>query len=310
MSPLDLNDLKAFVAVARERSFTRAAARLSVSQSALSQTLSGLEAQLGIRLIARTTRSVAPTDAGERFLDAIAPHLESLDDAVAALARLRDEPSGLIRITASEHAAASVLYPALARLSRQYPQIAVEVNVSNAFTDIVAERYDAGVRLGEQVEKDMIAVRIAPDMRMAVVGAPAYFERRPAPANPRDLTRHLCVNTRLPTHGALLAWEFEKDGECVSVRVEGPLTFNTMTLGLRAALDGLALAYCPADLAAPFVAEGRLTRVLTDWCAPFSGYHLYYPSRRQPSAAFSALIEALRYRSARERAGDGDAQTA
>lgn len=296
MSRLDLNDLNAFLAVAREKSFTRAAAQLGVSQSALSQTLRGLEERLGLRLLARTTRSVAPTEAGERLMRLIGPQLESVAEALAAIGSLRDTPAGLVRINASEHAANSVLYPAVARLARDYPDIAVEIRVDNAFVDIVAERFDAGVRIGEQIEKDMVAVRVGPDMRMAIVAAPAYFERRPPPQTPRDLTRHNCINLRLPTAGGVLPWEFEKDGRALSVRVDGQLTFSVMAMGLRAALDGLGLGYCQADLAAPHVADGRLISVLEDWCAPFAGYHLYYPSRRQHSAAFAVVVEALRYR--------------
>jgi len=296
MSRIDLNDLDAFLAIAREKSFTRAAAQLGVSQSALSQTMRGLEERLGLRLLARTTRSVAPTEAGERLMRAIGPHLESVADALAAIGSLRDTPAGVVRISASEHAANSVLYPAVARLARAYPEIAIEVCVDNAFADIVAQRFDAGVRLGEQIEKDMVAVRVAPDMRMAIVATPAYFERFPPPRTPRDLTRHRCIAMRLPTFGGLLPWEFEKDGREVTVRVEGALTFNVMAMGLRATLDGLGLGYCQADLAAPYVADGRLISVLEDWCAPFPGYHLYYPSRRQHSAAFAVVVEALRYR--------------
>ncbi len=296
MSRIDLDNLNVFLAIARERSFTRAAAQLGVSQSALSQTMRGLEERLGLRLLARTTRSVAPTEAGERLMRAIGPHLESVADALAAISRLRETPAGAVRISASEHAANSVLYPAVARLARDYPEIAIEVCVDNAFADIVAQRFDAGVRLGEQVEKDMVAVRVAPDMRMAIVATPAYFELYPAPQTPRDLTRHRCIGMRLPTLGGLLPWEFEKDGREVSVRVEGQLTFNVMAMGLRATLDGLGLGYCQADLVAPYVADGRLVSVLEDWCAPFPGYHLYYPSRRQHSAAFAVVVEALRYR--------------
>ena len=296
MSRIDLNDLDAFLAIAREKSFTRAAAQLGVSQSALSQTMRGLEERLGLRLLARTTRSVAPTEAGERLMRAIGPHLESVADALAAISQLRETPAGAVRISASEHAANSVLYPAIARLARDYPDVAIELCVDNAFVDIVAQRFDAGVRIGEQIAKDMIAVRIGPDMRMAIVGAPAYFVRFPPPQSPRDLTRHRCIAMRLPTSGGLLPWEFEQDGREVAVRVEGALTFNVMAMGLRAALDGLGLGYCQADLVAPYVADGRLISVLEDWCAPFPGYHLYYPSRRQHSAAFAVVVEALRYR--------------
>ena len=296
MARIDLDDLNAFLAIARQRSFTRAAAQLGVSQSALSQTLRSLEERLGLRLLARTTRSVAPTEAGDRLMRAIGPHLESVADALAAISVLRETPAGAVRITATEHAANSVLYPAIARLARDYPEIAIELCVDNAFSDIVAERFDAGVRIGEQIEKDMIAVRIGPDMRMAIVAAPAYFARRPPPKTPRDLTRHNCVAMRLPTFGGLLPWEFEKDGRAVNVQVEGQLTFNTMAMGLRATLDGLGLGYCQADLVAPYLADGRLVSVLEDWCPTFPGYHLYYPSRRQHSAAFAVVVEALRYR--------------
>jgi DNA-binding transcriptional LysR family regulator len=299
MSRIDLNDLDAFLAIAREKNFTRAAAQHGVSQSALSQTLRGLEERLGVRLLARTTRSVAPTEAGERLMRAIGPHLESVADALAAISRLRETPAGAVRISATEHAANSVLYPAVARLARDYAEIAIEICVDNAFVDIVAARFDAGVRIGEQVEKDMVAVRIGPDMRMAIVGAPAYFERFPRPDTPRDLTRHRCIAMRLPTLGGLLPWEFEKNGRAVNVQVEGQLTFNVMAMGLRATLDGLGLGYCQADLVAPYIADGRLVSVLEDWCAPFPGYHLYYPSRRQHSAAFAVVVEALRYRGGR-----------
>ena len=302
MSRIDLNDLNAFLAIAREKSFTRAAAQLGVSQSALSQTMRGLEESLGVRLLARTTRSVAATEAGERLMRAIGPHLESVADALAAVSRLRETPAGAVRVTATEHAANSLLYPAIARLARDYPDITIELCVDNAFVDIVAARFDAGVRIGEQVEKDMIAVRIGPDMRMAIVGAPSYFERFPPPLTPRDLTGHRCVAIRLPTFGGLLPWEFEKDGRAVNVQVEGQLIFNTMAMGLRATLDGLGLGYCQADLAAPYVADGRLVSVLEDWCPSFSGYHLYYPSRRQHSAAFAVVVEALRYRGPPARA--------
>jgi DNA-binding transcriptional LysR family regulator len=296
MSRIDLNDLNAFLAVAREKSFTRAAAQLGVSQSALSQTVRGLEERLGLRLLARTTRSVAPTEAGERLMRAIGPHLESVADALAAIGSLRETPAGLVRITATEHAANSLLYPAVTRLARDYPDISIEIRVDNAFVDIVAERFDAGVRIGEQIAKDMVAVRIGPDMRMMIVGAPAYFERYPRPETPRDLTCHRCIAMRLPTFGGLLPWEFEKDGREVNVQVEGQLIFNVGALGLRAALDGLGLGYCQADLVAPYLADGRLISVLEDWCPSFPGYHLYYPSRRQHSAAFAVVVEALRYR--------------
>lgn len=296
MARANLNDLSAFAAVAEARSFTKAAARLGVTPSALSHAMRGLEERLGVRLLARTTRSVAPTDAGERLLDVVRPHLQGIEAELAALNLLRDSPAGTIRLTASEHAASTLIYPVVARLASDYPEITVEVNVDNLLTDLVAGRFDAGIRLGEQVERDMVAVRIAPDMRMAVVGSPAYFERRPRPQTPQDLTRHDCIGMRLPTHGGLLPWEFERDGREVTVRVEGRLIFNTGSLGQRAVRDGLGLGYCPEDMAAAAVADGRLIRVLEDWCEPFPGYHIYYPSRRQLSPALRLLADALRYR--------------
>jgi DNA-binding transcriptional LysR family regulator len=292
----NLNDLLAFLAVARERSFTRAAARLGVSQSALSHTVRGLEQRLGLRLLSRTTRSVAPTEAGERLLRSVGPRFEEIDAELAALTELRDKPAGTIRITAGEHAAEAVLWPTLARLLPDYADVRVEIVVDHGLTDIVAERYDAGVRLGEQVAKDMIAVRIGPDMRMAVVGAPAYFARHPPPRTPQDLTAHSCINMRLPTYGGLFAWEFERDGRELKVRVEGQLVFNNIALRLHAALAGFGLAYLPDDQVRPHFADGRLVRVLEDWCPSFAGYHIYYPSRRQPMPAFTLLVEALRYR--------------
>jgi DNA-binding transcriptional LysR family regulator len=292
----NVNDLLAFLAVAKERSFTRAAAQLGVSQSALSHTIRGLEERLGLRLLTRTTRSVAPTDAGERLLRSVGPRFDEIDAELAALSELREKPAGTIRITAGEHAAEAILWPALANLLAHYPDIKVELIIDYGPTDIVAERYDAGVRLGEQVAKDMIAVRIGPDMRMAVVGAPSYFARRSMPKKPQDLTAHDCINLRLPTYGGLYAWEFEKRGRELKVRVEGQLVFNNIALRLHAALAGCGLAYLPEDQVKTHLADGRLVRVLDDWCPPFSGYHLYYPSRRQPTPAFALLVDALRYR--------------
>jgi len=291
------HDLMAFLAVARERSFTRAAAQLGVSQSALSHAIRGLEERLGLRLLTRTTRSVAPTEAGERLIRTVGPKFEQIDTELAALTELREKPAGTIRITAGEHAAQAVLWPALTTLLPRYPDSKVELMIDYGLTDIVAERYDAGVRLGEQVAKDMIAVRIGPDFCMAVVGAPAYFETRPKPKKPQDLTAHDCINIRLPTYGGIYAWEFEKRGRELKVRVEGQLVFNNIALRLNAVLAGRGLAYLPEDQVAPYLADGRLVRVLDDWCAPFPGYHLYYPSRRQPAPAFAVLVEALRYRS-------------
>ena len=296
MQRTSLDDLRAFVAVARERSFTKAAARLGLSQSALSQTVRQLEARLGVRLLTRTTRSVAPTEAGERVLATVAPRFEEIDAELAAVAELRDKPSGTIRITATEHAIESVLMPKLAPLLRQYPDIKVEMIVDYGLSNIVAGRFDAGVRSGEQVAKDMIAVRIGPDLRMAVVGAPAYFKERREPKRPQDLVGHNCINLRLPTHDSLYAWEFEKGGRELRVRIDGQLTFNTAGLMLLAALSGRGLAYLPENMVQPHMAKGRLRRVLADWCPPFSGLHLFYPSRRQSSAAFSLLVDALRHR--------------
>jgi DNA-binding transcriptional LysR family regulator len=275
----NLNDLSAFVAVAQAHSFTKAAAQLGISPSALSHAMRGLEERLGVRLLARTTRSVAPTEAGERLLTVVLPHLQGIESELSALNLLRDIPAGTIRLTASEHAAYTVIYPVLARLAADYPEIKIEVNVDNMLADLVAGRFDAGIRLGEHVERDMVAVRIAPDMRMAIVGTPTYFERHPRPETPQDLTQHECIGIRLPTHGGLLPWEFDKDGRSITVRVEGQLIFNTMSLALRAVLDGLGLGYCLDDMAAEAIADGRLIRVLEDWCEPFPGYHIYYPSR-------------------------------
>ncbi len=291
------NDLPAFLAVARERSFTRAAAQLGVSQSALSHTIRELEARLGLRLLTRTTRSVAPTEAGERLLRTVGPRFDEIDAELAALSELREKPAGTIRITTGEHAAETILWPVLAKLLPDYPDIRVEIITDYGLTDIVADRYDAGVRLGEQVAKDMVAVRVGPDMRMAVVGAPIYFTRRSKPQAPEDLTMHNCINIRLPTHGGLYAWEFEKGRRKLRARVEGQLVFNNIALRLNAALAGFGLAYLPEDQVQAHLAAGRLIRVLADWCPPFPGYRLYYPSRRQPTPAFAVLVEALRYRS-------------
>jgi len=295
MARSNVNDLLAFLAVARERSFTRAAAQLGVSQSALSHTVRALEERLGLRLLTRTTRSVAPTEAGDRLLRNIGPRFAEIDAELSALTALRETPAGTVRITTGEHSAQTILWPALAKLLPRYPDIKVELVVDYGLTDIVAERYDAGVRLGEQVAKDMIAVRIGPDMRMAVVAAPSYFAAHPRPKTPQDLTEHACIGLRMPTHGGLFAWEFEKRGREVKVRVDGPLVFNNFKLRLESALAGLGITYMPADRAQEFVARGELVSVLEDWCAPFAGYHLYYPSRRQPTPAFAVLVDALRY---------------
>jgi DNA-binding transcriptional LysR family regulator len=288
MARENLNDLAAFVAVARERSFTRAAAKLGVSTSALSHTMRGLEERLGLRLLTRTTRSVSATEAGERLLRTVGSRLDEIDAELAALSR----------ITTSEHAAEAILWPAVSKLLRVYPDIHVEIIIDYGLTDIVAERYDAGIRLGEQVAKDMIAVRIGPDLRMAVVGAPSYFAKHHRPKTPQDLPAHECINMRLPTRGGLSVWRFEKRGRELNVRVEGPLVFNNITLRRDAVLAGFGLAYLPEDQVQQHLTQGRLIRVLEDWCPPFSGYHLYYPSRRQATPAFALLVDALRYRGA------------
>jgi DNA-binding transcriptional LysR family regulator len=290
-----LDDLRALVAVAREGSFTKAAAKLGVSQSALSQTIRELESRLGVRLLTRTTRSVSPTAAGERLLQTVAPRFEEIDAELAAIRELREKPAGTIRITATEYAADAILLPKLAKLLQAYPDIKVEIVVDCGLTDIVAQGIDAGVRSGEQVAKDMIAVRIGPDMRMAVVGAPSYFKSRPEPEKPRDLIHHNCIALRLP-HGGLYAWEFEMRGHELRVHVDGQLTYNTTAQMLNAALAGLGLAYVPEGMAQPYLTKGRLRRALEEWCLPYSGYHLWYPSRRQSSAAFALLVDALRYR--------------
>jgi DNA-binding transcriptional LysR family regulator len=295
MAHENFNDLLAFITVAREGSFTRAAKQLGVSQSALSHTIRALETRLGIRLLTRTTRSVSPTDAGERLLQTVAPRFDEIATELAALSELRDKPAGMIRITSAEHAANAVLWPKLSGLLQAYPDIKIDINVDYGMTNIVTQRYDAGVRLGDQVEKDMVAVRIGPDMRMAVVGSPAYFSAHPRPATPRDLQDHNCINLRLPTHGNLLVWDFEKNGVALNVRVDGQWIFNSSTPRLRAALAGSGLAFLPQDMAAQHVADGALIQVLQDWCPSFPGYHLYYPSRRQSSPAFTLVLDALRH---------------
>ena len=292
----EAGDLLAFMAVAGEGSFTRAAAKLGTSQSALSHTVRRLETRLGLRLLARTTRSVALTEAGARLLRTIGPAFAEIDGGLAALGELRDKPAGTIRMTTSEHAAHTVLWPVLGPLLRSYPDLHVELAIDSGFTDIVAERFDAGVRLGESIAKDMVAVRIGPELRMAVVGAPSYFAEHPKPETPQDLAEQRCINLRLPTAGGLYAWELEKGARDLHVRVDGQLVFNNMRMIVRAALDGLGLACVLEDLVAEQLANGDLVRVLSDWCPPFAGYHLYYPSRRQPFAAFALLVEALRYR--------------
>ena len=295
----EAGDLLAFMAVAQEGSFTRAAATHATSQSALSHTVSRLEARLGLRLLSRTTRSVTLTEAGERLLRTIGPAFADIDSGVTRLSELRDKPAGTIRMTTSEHAAYTVLWPVLKPLLRSYRDLHVELTIDSGLTDIVTERFDAGVRLGESIAKDMVAVRIGPELRMAVVGAPSYFAEHPGPNAPQDLAEHRCINLRLPTAGGLYAWELEKGARELRVRVDGQLVVNNPQMIVRAAMDGLGLGCVLDDLVADQIADGRLVRVLADWCPPFAGYHLYYPSRRQPSAAFALVVEALRYR------GDG-----
>jgi DNA-binding transcriptional LysR family regulator len=296
------NDLAAFLAVARARSFTKAASQLGVSPSALSHTIRGLEERLGIRLLTRTTRRVEPTEAGGRLLRVVGPRFDEIDAEIAALSELREKPAGTIRITAGEHPACTILWPTLTTLLPHYPDIKIEIVVDYGLTDIVAAHYDAGVRLREQIAQDMIAVRVGPDMHMAVVGAPSYFEAHSRPKQPQDLTQHNCINLRLPTYGSVYAWEFEKNGREVRVHVEGQLVFNNLAFRLNAAIAGLGLAYLPEDQVLTHITAGRLVRVLSDWCPPFPGYHLYYPSRRQPTTAFAVVVEALRYRRARPAA--------
>ncbi|GFM88730.1 LysR family transcriptional regulator [Pseudomonas cichorii] len=295
MPPESFNDLSAFTVVATERSFTRAAAKLGVSQSALSHTIRNLEARLGLRLLTRTTRSVSPTEAGERLLRTVKPRFEEIESELAILTEDRENPVGTVRITASEHASITIISPALIKLLPQYPQINVEVNIDSGLVDIVAERYDMGVRLGDRVAKDMIAVRMSPDLRWVVVGAPSYFAKHPRPQVPQDLTAHNCINIRFPTHGDLFAWDFAKDDQELKVKVGGQLTFNSVALRLDAVLAGLGLAYLPEDRVEQFISEGKLINVLDDWCPTCPGYHLYYPNRQYSSCAFSLVVEALRY---------------
>jgi DNA-binding transcriptional LysR family regulator len=291
-----LDSLAAFAAVARERSFTKAAAKLGLSQSALSQTIRQLETRLGVRLLTRTTRSVAPTEAGDRLLNVVAPRFEEIASELTSLRELRQKPAGTVRITATEFAIDTILLPKLAAVMRHNPEVKIEFIVDYGLSNIVADRFDAGVRSGEQVAKDMIAVRIGPDLRMAVVASPAYFKGRQEPKKPQDLVAHNCINLRLPTHNSVYAWEFEKGNRELKVRVEGQLTCNGTSQLLNGALSGLGVAYIPEGMVEAHVAKGRLKRVLADWCPPYSGYHLFYASRRQSSAAFNLVVEALRYR--------------
>lgn len=290
----NIQDFFAFVVVARERSFTRAAAQLGMSQSGVSHAIRALEERLQVRLLTRTTRSVAPTAEGERLLAAIAPRLEEIEHEMEAVSDLSRKPAGTIRITAEDFAIDRVLWPKLRKVLRQYPDIKVELIVDYGLTDIVAERFDAGVRVGEVLADGMIAVRISPDQRMIAIGSPGYFEERPIPLTPQDLTKHNCINLRLPTRGGLYAWEFEKDGQELAVRVDGQMAFNGVNQILNAALDGYGIGFVPEGLAMPHVDSGALLQVLADWCPYYSGYHLYYPSKRQPTAAFRVVLDALR----------------
>lgn len=290
-----LLDLDAFMAVAEKRSFTRAAADLDLSQSALSHTIRRLEARLGVRLLTRTSRSVAPTEAGERLLRTLRPAIDRIDVELQSIGELRERPAGTIRITTSDHAARTCLWPALRGMLRDYPEVKIELHIDNGFIDLAGEGFDAGVRLGEALARDMIAVRIGPDLRMAIVGSPDYFARHPAPRAPQDLTDHACINLRMNSSGGLYVWELEKNDRALRIRVDGQLTFNDSALMVQAAIDGYGLAHVVEDQAAAPLADGRLIRVLDDWCAPFAGHHLYYPSRRQHSAAFQLLIRTLRF---------------
>jgi len=292
----ELGNLAIFLAVAEARSFTRAAAHLGTSQSAVSQIVRRLEATMGLQLLTRTTRSVAPTEAGEQLVATLRPAFADIDARMAALSALRERPAGTVRITSSRHAAETLLWPAVGKLLTDYPEVAVEISIDSHLTDIIADRFDAGVRLGEQVAKDMIAVRIGPELRMAVVGAPSYFANHPRPQTPHDLTSHACINIRMATRGGLYTWEFGQGGRDLNVRVEGPLILNDVPMILQAASDGIGLACVMEDQADAMLRSGRLVRVLEDWCPPFSGYHLYYPDRRHLPPAFALLVEALRFK--------------
>ncbi|WP_068077782.1 LysR family transcriptional regulator [Novosphingobium lentum] len=296
MDRAELPDLNAFIVVAEERSFTRAAVRLETSQSALSHMMRRLEERLGVRLLTRTTRSVSPTDAGERLLERLRPAFDAIAEGLTSLNEMRHKPAGTVRITTSEHAARSIVWPALKPLLADYPDIGIELNINGGFVDIVEQRFDAGVRLGEAIARDMIAVRIGPELRMACVAAPAYFAHRDAPRVPQDLAHHRCINLRMASSGSIYAWEFEQGTRQLNVRVDGALTFNNVPIVLDAARDGLGLCMVMEDAVRDDIAAGRLARVLDDWCPPFAGYHLYYPSRRQPTPAFALVVEALRYR--------------
>jgi DNA-binding transcriptional LysR family regulator len=296
VSKTNMNDLVAFLAVAREGNFTRAAARLGVSQSALSHTIRQAEERLGVRLLTRTTRAVSLTEAGERLLNGVAPHLDQVEAQVEALSALRDKPAGSIRIASSEYAISFILWPKLMPFLVEHPDIKVELYLDNGLTDIVNDRFDAGVRMGESLAKDMISARIGPDFRMAVVAAPGYFEGRETPTHPRDLVGHMCINFRLPSAGGMYAWEFEEDGRPFKVRVDGQVAFNNTFNSVEATLSGFGMAYVPEDFVTPHLEAGRLVRVLDEFCPVWDGFYLYYPSRRQASPAFVAMVEAIRHR--------------
>lgn len=291
-----VQDVQAFLAVAREQSFTKAATRLGITPSALSHAIKGLEDRLGVRLLTRTTRNVAPTEAGERLMRSVGPHFDQIEAELTSIGELRDKPAGTVRITCTDDAIVTIFQPMLPGFLHEYPDIAVELIVDYGFTNIVEQRIDAGVRLGEALSKDMIAVRIGPDWRFAVVGSPGYFARRSPPTTPQELTNHVAVNLRLTSAGSIYAWEFEKDGRTLNVRVDGQLAFNNIMPVLQGALDGIGLAYVPLDLALPYLQDGRLVQALADWCPTFQGYHLFYPHRRQASPALAALVDALRFR--------------
>lgn len=293
----NLNDLLAFVAVATDRSFTQAAARLGVSQSALSRTVRKLEDQIGVQLLTRTTRSVSPTEAGQRLLAKVAPRFDEIEAELESLRELRDMPSGTVRINCSEYAAETVIWPKLAEVLQRYPDIKVEIFIEHGFADIAAQRFDAGVRLGESVEKDMVAIRIGPEQRLIAVGSPAYFARHMPPETPQDLLAHRCINLRLATLGGLYAWEFNKNDRPMRVRVDGQLVFNTIKPMIDAALAGFGIGFVPEESVRAYLAGGSLVQVLDDWCQPFPGFHLYYPSRRRNSPAFAIIVDALRHRS-------------
>ncbi|MFH8136301.1 LysR family transcriptional regulator [Pantoea osteomyelitidis] len=291
-----MNDIQAFIAVAREKSFTKAAAGLGVSPSALSHTIRNLEERIGVRLLARTTRNVAPTEAGEHLLLSVAPLFEQINNEIERIAELRDKPAGTIRITCSDDAAEGLLRPILPDFLEKYPDISVEIHIDYGFTNIVTERFDAGIRLGESISKDMIAVRMGPDWRLSVVGTPEYFRAHPVPVIPQDLSHHRCINIRHSPAGSVYAWEFEKDTRKMNIRVSGPLLSNSIIHVMNGALDGIGLAYVPEALARPYIDSGRLIEVLADWSPVFTGFHLYYPNRRNTSPAFAAFVDAVRYR--------------